>query len=207
MDSLLEARIRAVFPQGNDWERDDAQLDANNSKGRLKQVFNRIKTDLPLRIDEVSAWSQTHFFDIHISHNALPSRDDWSKLSDVAKNDCLKESGMPYFTIFFLSVSRVADCYIYYFNHLTPRVGTQYDDHICDEEPPKEWGDAVQSVNAILREHGFLLASREMLLEEVPFVLTWGGDAIPNDDPRWDDDDFEPDPVSAVVYDCLFGDQ
>ena len=50
-------------------------------------------------------------------------------------------------------------------------------------------------------------ANREFLNQKVPFVLTWGGDEIPDDDPRWDDDDFEPDPVPAVMFDCLFGSQ
>ena len=42
----------------------------------------------------------------------------------------------------------------------------------------------------------------------MPFVLTDGYDDIPHDDPRWEDDDFEPEPepVPASVYDCIFGD-
>ena len=40
----------------------------------------------------------------------------------------------------------------------------------------------------------------------MPFVLTDGYDEIQHDDPRWDDDDFEPEPVPASVYDCIFGD-
>jgi hypothetical protein len=73
--------------------------------------------------------------------------------------------------------------------------------------PTKEWSDACQGVENTLCQHGFLAASREMLNEKVPFVMTWGGNAVPDNDPRWDDDDFEPDPVTAVVYDCLFGDE
>ncbi|MCB1658273.1 MAG: hypothetical protein KDI39_08615, partial [Pseudomonadales bacterium] len=69
------------------------------------------------------------------------------------------------------------------------------------------WKDYSQKVFEQLKEQGFSLATRQFLSDKVSFVLTWGGNVIPDDDPRWDDDDFEPEPVLAQMYDCLFGDQ
>ena len=38
MRQLLEERIRAVFPKGNDWEHDDKELDANSYVQRINCV-------------------------------------------------------------------------------------------------------------------------------------------------------------------------
>ena len=44
-----------------------------------------------------------------------------------------------------------------------------------------------------------------MLRERVSFLLDQGFDEIPEDDPRWEDDDFEPPLVPTTLFDCLFG--
>ena len=62
-------------------------------------------------------------------------------------------------------------------------------------------------VVAALEAQGFTLATREFWGQPVPFMQTWGSFMIPEDDPRLEDPDFDPHPVEACLYDCLFGDQ
>jgi hypothetical protein len=50
MIPLLEARIRAVYPTGKDWEPDESRIEANDNFDRLDQVFTLISSCLPVRI-------------------------------------------------------------------------------------------------------------------------------------------------------------
>ncbi|MDN5870465.1 MAG: hypothetical protein L0H73_07065 [Nitrococcus sp.] len=128
-------------------------------------------------------------------------------MDNPAKLRWIEENKSPYYVVFWVKVSRVADYYVTFFNHWRPRGDTGYLDADFRQEPSDEWRRYSKSVLDYFAEQGFLIASPELLQEKVPFVLTWGGDEIPDDDPRWDDDAFEPDPVEATVYDCLFGDE
>ncbi len=206
MRQLLEERIRAVFPKGNDWEHDDKELDANSYVQRINCVIKNCSSLLPLSVKS-ERWSGHLYDQFMFTHSSAPDFDSWVfAMDNAAKIKWIQENNCPY-VVLLVKVSRVADYFITYFNHWRPRENTGYLDADFREEPNQLWKDYARKVFDQLKDQGFLLATREFLNEEVPFVLTWGGDAIPNDDPRWDDDEFEPEPVLAVMYDCLFGDQ
>ena len=50
MRQLLEDRIRAVFPRGNDWEPDYKELDANEYVQRINCVIKKCSSLLPLSV-------------------------------------------------------------------------------------------------------------------------------------------------------------
>lgn len=206
MRQLLEDRIRAVFPQGNDWEPDYNELDANEYVQRINCVTKNCSALLPLSVSSERYYEG--LFDVfRFTHSSTPNFDSWiSKMDNAAKIRWIQENGCPY-VVLIVKVSRVSDYFISYFNHWRPRGSTGYLDADFSEEPNELWKDYSQKVFEQLKEQGFSLATRQFLSDKVSFVLTWGGNVIPDDDPRWDDDDFEPEPVLAQMYDCLFGDQ
>lgn len=204
--TTVEERIRAVFPKGNDWEREDKALDANDYAERVQYAIDKICLLAPLSVRSQRR-SDHHCDEFIFTHIDDPSIESWVGVMDNAsKLQWIKNKGKPY-VAFWLKVSRVADYYMTFFNHWRPRGNTGYLDSESREEPSIAWVEYSQQIFEQLEVQGFLPATRDFLNEKVPFVLTWGGDEIPDGDPRWDDDNFEPDSVPSVVYDCLFGDQ
>ncbi|MEW8441916.1 MAG: hypothetical protein AB2689_27530 [Candidatus Thiodiazotropha taylori] len=110
------------------------------------------------------------------------------------------------YVVLWLRISRVADFYYYYFNHWKPRAETGYLDADCNEKPSPIWSGYAKSIEYKLTEQGFLLSTPDFEQQRVPFLMAWGGRDIPDNDPRWDDDEFEPPPVEATIHECLFGD-
>lgn len=205
MRPSVEQRIRAVFPAGNDWERDDKQLEANDYGERITYVVKKCCSTLPMSVKS-ERWPDHNYDQFAFTHRDSPDFDTWIwKMDNSEKIHWINEHGSPY-VVLWLQVSRVADFYYAYFNHWKPRGDTGYLDADSKEEPNEKWRRYSEGVFNRLHEQGFLLATQDFLRERVPFVLTWGGDEVPDSDPRWDDENFEPDPVPATVYDCLFGD-
>ena len=205
MSPELEQRIKRVFPDGNDGEPDRSQFVADTGQ-RLQRVFDQVRQSLPVAM--AMGFSNDRSFEFVVTDKAAPKFDDWcfamknpDKLKWIADN-----GGEPYVACWF-TVSRVADYYKTWTNHWRPRGDTGYLDTSHSEEPSATWRQWQAEIARAMAEHGFALATFEFWRERVPFVTTYGGDEIPDDDPRWDDDDFEPPAVPAALYDCLFGDQ
>jgi len=59
-------------------------------------------------------------------------------------------------------------------------------------------------LEASLAEHGFLYFSQVMAVERTALVKEQDFDSIPEDDSRWEDDDFEPPLIDATLHECLF---
>lgn len=206
MRKLLEERIRAVYPAGTDWVLDENQLEQNDYLARVEYVIKRSCRILPLQVDS-ERWSGYPIDEFAFTQSGGPSLNTWVwSMGNAEKIRWIKEHGSPY-VVLWVRVSRVADYYVSHFNHWRPRGSTGCLDADCREEPNDLWRGYAEAVFEQFHDQGFLPASPELLREKVPFVMTWGGDEIPEDDPRWDDDDFEPDPVPAVIYGCLFGDE
>jgi hypothetical protein len=201
----LEARIKAVYPTGLSWERVDDQLGQNDYIERVKYVLEESCRTLPL-----SVYSQRWFDpadEFAFTHADAPNFDAWIRSMDnSAKINWIQREKSPY-VVLWIKVSRVADYYIAFFNHWRPRVDTACLDADSREKPNEHWCGYSKAVFRYFHEKGFLLATPEFLQERVPFVLTWGGNEIPDDDPRWNDDNFEPEPIPATVDNCIFGDQ
>lgn len=205
IEAFLKSRIEAVYPKGVDWERDNGQLDPHDHVGRIQSAIGAICAEAPLAVT-AQRWSSP--CDEFAFTSALdPEFDTWIwSMGNAAKINWIREHDKPY-VVLWIKVSRVAGYYVTHFNHWRPRGDTGYLDADFREQPNAAWQEFSGKVFAHLKAAGFELATSTMLQERVPFVLTWGGDEIPDDDPRWGNNDFEPDPVPASVYDCLFGDQ
>ncbi|MDR3221180.1 MAG: hypothetical protein LBU46_04100 [Candidatus Accumulibacter sp.] len=203
MNDDLKKRIGAVYPHGNDWDWDGNQL-IPDTLGRLDQAFRAACEILPVRT--ARGWNGEMLIEFVVTDADAPGFGEWLSMGNPAKLRWIAERQSPY-VAYWVKVSRIADYFVSFFNYWKPRGNTGYLDTDCGEQPNEVWRQYENAVRRVLGEYGFTLADRELLNEPVPSVLTWGGSAIPDTDPRWEDDDFEPPPVTAVVYDCLFGDQ
>ena len=204
MNEYFETRIKTVFPTSKKWEPDVTQFDINNYTERIESVIAACIKTLPVHATCTDCWNQYQAF-AFTSQNA-PEFGAWLSMSNSDKIHWIQVNNTP-FVVLWVKVSRVADYYITFFNHWKPRENTGYLDADCDQIPSNEWQVYSTTIFDIFNKNGFSLADAQLLNERVPFVFAWGGDEIPNDDPRWEDDNFEPDPIQATVYDCLFGDQ
>ncbi len=110
------------------------------------------------------------------------------------------------YPVFILKISRIADYYCHYFNHWLPKGENGYWDADCRREPDGSWKKYSQCINSALNEAGFTYLTKELANEKIPSIWMTDFD-FPDDDPRWDDDDFVHPLIPASVYDCLFGDR
>ena len=204
MDKELERRIRSVYPQGVLWERDDAMLGAENQGFRVDQAMNEIVGSIPVSVGG-QQWNNPSS-QFHITSRDDPPFAEWVySMRNPDKLDWIRRNQRLY-VVLWLQVSRVADYYYVYFNHWTPRGDTGYLDADFRREPDQMWAGYKEVVMLSLQARGFAYASDEMLRERIPFLLQDGYDEIPESDPRWDDDNFEPPHVQSNVHECLFGD-
>lgn len=204
MDKLLQARITKVYPTGKFWEYDETALGESNQAARLNAALGAVVNTAPLRISPALGSKLRHSF--AITHTGEPTYDEWIRgKGNRQKIEWCKVNARPY-VVFWLRISRIADCYYFYYNHWKPRGETGYMDADCQVEPNDSWRKYETAIRSNLHDQGFTHASGEMLSERVPFVTDDGNDEIPDNDPRWDDDDFQPPLVPASVHRCLFGD-
>ena len=204
MSPELEQRVRLVFPNGNDQELDRSQFVADTG-GRLQRVFDQVQQLLPVIMS--MGFSNDRSFEFVVTDSAAPNFEQWLSMKNPDKLNWIVQGGGKSYVACWYTASRVANYYKTWINHWRPHGDTGYLDALHSEEPSATWQQWQKEVARSMSEHGFALATREVWNERVPFITTWGGDEISEDDPRWDEDDFEPPPVLATLYDCLFGDQ
>ena len=204
MNNLLEIRIRQVYPTGLIWEFDENQLGKNDQAARIELALSSVTKTAPLRV--VLDPGNDPLYALAITQTGDPAFGEWIwTMRNPDKTAWCKTNNRPY-VVFWLRISRVADYFWFFYNHWRPRGDTGYMDADTRVTPSEEWKQCESAICARLEENGFSLAPHELLNERVAFVLEAGYDEIPEDDPRWDDDDFSPPPVPASVYQCLFGD-
>jgi hypothetical protein len=204
MNNLLEIRIRQVYPTGLLWAFDESQLGKDDQADRIKLVLEGAAKSAPLRMSLEPG--DKLLYALAITHADDPAFGDWIwTMRNPEKIGWCKNNNRPY-VVFWLRISRVADYFYFFYNHWKPRGDTGYMDADHLMGPNDVWKQYESAICASLQENGFILAPDEILKERVTFVLEEGYDEIPEDDPRWDDDDFSPPLVPASVYQCLFGD-
>ena len=79
-----------------------------------------------------------------------------------------------------------------------------YLDSDFDVQPNEYWMKSQKLLENTLKENGFCLFDDEMSGQTTPFIKVKDYDSIPDEDPRWDDDNFEPPFVDASLHECLF---
>ncbi len=202
MDSVLEKRLRAVFPTGKDWEPDEERLGPREQIQRLVAALRSVQG--VARIEHISDASLVNSFVVtdprRISFQA------WLAMRNPAKLAWLDEHGAP-FVAWWFEISKVADYFLHHHNHWRARGDSGYLDARIDEPPIDGWPARIAKVGGALEAHGFTLAAPAFLQQPVPFVKTTGDALLESDDPRHDDPDFEAPIVDATVHGCLFGDR
>lgn len=205
MNDDLENRIKRAYPNGL---LSDLNKDALNSHELDDKIYNVIRTvsDACLLNVWISPFDKPAY-EIAFTQKIHPLFNQWiwqmpnpDKIAWIAAN-----GGDPY-TVFWLKISRVADYYYYHYNHWVPRGNTGYLDSDCNREPDDIWRAHERIIREELDRNGFALLSDELACEKVPFLLDQDYHSIPDDDPRWDDDGFEPPFEPTSLHDCLFSD-
>lgn len=201
MNSYLENRIRNAYPSGLLYELDEVAITNKERDARLWTVIDSCLKECKLEC-KVTLWSGLRYYEVVMTQKDHPSfNSQWvSRMTNEDKINWIKNNG-PY-PVFWLKVSRVDDYYIYHYNHWIPKGDTGYLDAKCDIQPNQIWLGYECFIKTELEKFGFKFLTVELASERVSFVLE--SESIPHDDPRWDDDDFEPPLVTSDVYECLF---
>lgn len=202
MSPEMEAKLRRAYPTGLLRERDDSQVGANRQNLRLHWAIRRAVASAPIAVSDV--WSKIPSIDLAITQIGDPPYWHWVGMGGE-KSAWITKSGRPY-VVLLIRISQVADVYYHWYNHWILRDDSEYAEPNAITEPSKLWKRYASTIFSSLDQRGFCEAPATMRQEQVPFVLVEGFDEVPEDDPRWEDDDFEPPLVEASLHKCLFGD-
>ena len=203
MNENLVSQIKRTYPDGLLSGRDDSTLDSAERDERIRGVI-LTASKACLLSSTIEPFNKPSY-SITFTQNNHPPFETWiwlmrnpEKLAWIKSNN-----GNPY-PAFWLKISRVADYYDCFYNHWVPRGDTGYLDADCKREPSELWKGYERIIRDSLDRNGFEYFTDELAQLTVPFVLDHDYDSIPNNDPRWNDDAFEPPLVPASLYECLF---
>ncbi len=115
----------------------------------------------------------------------------------------IKSNGAPYI-VFWLRVSRIADYFYFFFNRWTPRGDIVYLGTDCEQPSIPAWAERLVLIQERLEQANFMFLTDELTAENAALILRRDYWSIPEDDPRWDDDNCEAPLVHAGVHHCLF---
>jgi hypothetical protein len=203
MDKALADRIALAYPTGLIHERHDEALVSAERDDRLRSALDDVARECNLVV--IVEPFDKPAYQIALTQADCPSIDTWTwGMRNPDKLRWIKDHGLPY-PVLWLRVSRVADYYRYFFNHWVPRGDTGYLDADFRVLPNALWRGYEEVLSARLEAAGFQHCSDSLAAEKTSLVLESDYDAIPEDDPRWDDDAYEPPLVPASVYLSLFG--
>jgi len=199
----VDHRLRAAYPTGLVDELDEAALDSAERDERMREALAIASGQC--QIGWVVQPFKSPAYEIAVTQQNHPRFSDWVwQMSNEQKLAWIRESGEPY-PVLWLKISRVADYYWHYFNHWVPRGDTGYLDADCQRDPNVTWTWYRNVITASLDEQGFAFLRDALARSRTELVKERDYDSVPDDDPRWDDEGFEPPLVPATVYTCLFG--
>jgi len=202
MTDELANLIKRVYPTGTLDGLDDSALENVPRDERLRALVQAFAAGNDLNWD-IEAGKLAYSF--HFTEKLHPAFDEWIwRMDNAEKISWIQKNGAPY-PVLWLQVSRVADFYYHFFNHWTPRGDTGYLDADFHQLPNAAWAGRLSTIKERLEQAGFQFLTPEIAREKPPFVLERDYDSIPDDDPRWDDDNFEPPLVPSTVNECIFG--
>ena len=204
MDRSLKHRLRIAYPTGMAWEPDLSMLGANAQDARLEVALGDLGQLCGVRVEPSFAPPRLVRERV-ITDSDAPAFDTWFwRMSHANKVDWIRQSDRLYVTLW-LKVSRIADYYIFYFNHWRPRGDTGYVDPDHRIEPDPRWQEIALRLDEALACHGFQKASDALVGERASFVLDEFWEEVDDDDPRLEDPDFGPSLVPTTLQTCLFG--
>ena len=201
MTDDLAHLIKRAYPSGTTDCLDDAAIKNEPRDVRLRDVLQTVAAacDLSWDIEPGKLAYSVRFTEKH-----HPAFQQWvCHMDNAEKLSWIKAHGAPY-PVLWLQISRVADYYDHFFNHWTPRGDTGYLDADFRQPPNAAWTARLALLKEQLEQAGFKYLTDELAAEKTPFVLERDYDSIPDDDPRWEDDNFEPPWVPSTVHECIF---
>lgn len=203
MNDGLADRIRRAYPSGLIYNLDETSLVSDERDARNQATLTAISTVCPLAIT-VSPFDKPAY-EITITQKDHPPFETWAWLMGNAdKLAWIKSSNGDSYTAFWLKISRVADFYYCFYNHWVPRGDTGYLDADLKRKPNALWAGYEKTIRGELERNGLAYLTDDLAREETPFVLEHDYDSIPDDDPRWNEDGFEPPLIPSTVHECLF---
>ena len=203
-DKLLQ-RIRAVYPDGDTDFPVQEQLDSPGIEIRIRRLlatlqptehYSAIQWEALSRIGKINR--------IAITLKEHPAFSVWQSWANPEKLAWIKTHG-GFYPVLWVTISRVADYYDYHFNDWHPRGDTGYLDIRMPATNYLLWSQHLQEIEMLLKELGFSYFSTKLARELVPGFTANGYDAIADDDPRWEEEEFEPPAVPARIWDCIWG--
>lgn len=204
MNENLINKLMKAYPEGVIHARDDNALVSEERDERIRSVLRNITSELSLNV-MVDVFDKPNY-SLAMTEGNTPHFEEWLwRMGNPDKLTWISSNGDRPYVVLWLKISRVADYYSFYFNHWVPRGDTGYLDADCRREPSQAWSGYTQRISDWLGDQGFLLFTSELAKERTPFIQEHDYDSIPEDDPRWDEDDFEPPLVPAYLGECLFG--
>jgi hypothetical protein len=200
----LQRRIQKVYPEGTISSMDEEELkDADRDK-RIRTALDSVAKEWDL-IYHVQPFDKPDY-SIGLTQADHPTFDEWVwSMNNAAKIRWITEHGSPY-PVLWLKVSRVADFYYLFYNHWKPRGDTGYLDADFRDEPNEHWMENQKILEGHLQKHGFSIFPDSLASQKTSLVQVRDYDSIADDDPRWNDDDFEPPLVNSTLHECLFSD-
>ena len=203
MNDELANRIKQTFPTGFFEGIDKSALLSTDRDDRLRLVLAVAEKMCSLNFHVMPF--DTPAYRIALTQNAHPPFEVWTEqMSNHDKLAWIEANGQPY-PVFWLNVSRVAEFYYCFYNHWVPRGDTGHLDADFKRQPNPLWSGYEKTLRQALAGNGFEHLNDELSRENTPFVLKQDFDAIPGNDPRWDDGKYEPPIVPVSVHECLFG--
>jgi len=202
MTPELASTLQRVYPDGTTSSLNADALKDERRDESIRLILESVSLQCGLR------WGFELFdkpaYKIHMTQVDHPAFDEWIwKMSNAAKIKWIQQHGEPY-PVLWLKISRVANFYYLHYNHWVSRGDTGHLDADFRRAPNEKWKKSQEILEASLMDRGFLHFSQEMAVERTPLVKEQDFDSIPDDDPRWENDDFEPPYVDATLHECLF---
>lgn len=201
MTDDLARIIKRAYPAGTTDGLNESTLENEARDVRLRAALQAATIGLGVNWDTDKDRLTYQFRFIEKWH---PEFSQWIwEMDNAEKIAWIGKNGAPY-AVLWLKVSRVADYYLHFFNFWMPRGDTGYLDIDFKQPPNVAWTARLAQIMERLEQSGFRHLTPELAAEKTPFVLERDYDSIPDDDPRWDDENFEPPWVRSTVHECIF---
>jgi hypothetical protein len=204
MSPDLLHRIQKVYPNGTICSLDKEALKDKERDKRILVALESVskKCNLVFEFQPFDIPS----YSICLTQADHPEFRVWLLTMDnAAKIRWITEYGSPY-PVLWLKISRAFDYYYLYYNHWKQRGDSGYLDADFRDTPNEQWKENQKTLEITLQQHGFLFFSDSLASQKTSLVQERDYDSIPDDDPRWSNDDFEPPWVDSTLHECLFSD-
>ena len=204
MTEDLKKLIMRLYPSGNTDSWNEAALDNEERDIRLRSALQTAAAKCEVNWN-ISAPQGKLAYEFQFTEKMAPTFEQWVwQMDDAQKIAWIQTNGEPY-PILWVKISRAADYYCHFFNFWVPCGDSGYLDCDFKSEPNVVWIKRLAIIKEGLEIAGFKYLTDELAREKTPFVLERDYDSVPDDDPRWDEDEFSPPLVPSTVHECIIG--